>query len=75
MVRGAGGLRLTSAVFDLPALRGEAGPVRTAGELAVLWTDQLVVAALLVDSLTLLVVHRVTGPIRGLNELKENFFS
>ena len=62
VVRSAGGVRLASAVFEVPAVRGEAGPVRTAGQLAVLGTDQLVVTALSVDGLTPLIIHRVTGP-------------
>ncbi len=61
-MRGAGGVRLAAAVLQVPAVRGQAGTVTAAGQLAVLRTDQLVVAALSVDCLTTLIIHRVTGP-------------
>ena len=62
VVRGAGGVGQPAAVLQVPAVRGQAGSVTAAGQLAVLRTDQLVVAALSVDCLTTLIIHRVTGP-------------
>ena len=71
LVRSASGLRPAAAMFEVPAVRGQAGPVSTAGQLAVLRADQLVVAALAVDSLTPLVIHRVTGPAAVNRKIKQ----
>ena len=67
----AGGLRPAGAMFEVPAVRGQAGPVSAAGQLAVLRADQLVVAALAVDRLTPLVIHRVTGPAAANREINQ----